>query len=167
MADITWITARLAVGGGIWTRENLAAISRAAITHIINTQVEFDDYTLLAPSHYSPPNQVGEKAAGNYLKILHLPMDDDFQPKPVALLRRAVEFALAALAQPNAKVLVHCASGVHRGPLVALAILRALGLEREEALRLIQARRPQADFPEPYLDSVGEFLAEWQIEPQA
>lgn len=161
MADITWITDRLAVGGGIWTRENLDAIIRDGITHIINTQIEFDDCTLLAASDPPAPNHLEEKRADNHLHILHLPMDDDFQPKPAELLRRGVQFALDALAQPETKLLVHCASGVHRGPLVVLAILRVLGLGREEALRLIWARRPQADFPEPYLNSLEEFLSTW------
>jgi len=161
MADITWITERLAVGGGIWTRENLDAIIRHGITHIINTQIEFDDRTLLAPGDLTAPDWVEEMQGNNHLRILHLPMDDDFQPKPPELLRRGVQFALEALAQPETKVLVHCASGVHRGPLLVLAILRALGLGQEEALRLIWAHRPQADFPAPYLDSVEEFLATW------
>lgn len=153
MADLNWITDRLAVGGGIWTRDNLEAVARAGVTHIINTQVEFDDRTLLWPDE-------------NHLTILHLPMDDDFQYKSSELLARGVEFAHRALNQPRTRVLVHCASGVHRGPLVALAILATAGFTLRDAIRLLQARRPQADFPQPYLDSVADFLAEWETERQ-
>lgn len=149
MADISWITERLAIGGGIWRRENLDAVARAGVTHIINTQVEFDDRTLFGP---------GE----NHLRILPLPMDDDFQPKAAELLEQGVRFAVEVLAQPNARLLIHCASGVHRSPLVALAILCAQGMALREAMRLILNRRPQADFPELYLDSVRTFLATWK-----
>src|SRR5690349_11307089 len=47
--DMTWVTGRIAVGGGIWTAENMAAVSRAGITHIIDMQIEFDDTMLAAP----------------------------------------------------------------------------------------------------------------------
>jgi len=33
---------------------------------------------------------------------------------------------------------------------------------RREAMALLQARRPQAHFPQVYLDSVEAFLAEWE-----
>ena len=44
--DITWLTDRLAVGGGIWNDENMAALVRLGVTHIINMQIEFDDRPL-------------------------------------------------------------------------------------------------------------------------
>ncbi len=149
MADYSFLTERLAVGGGIWTRENLDELKRAGFTHIINTQIEFDDRALLVSGDHEP-------------QLLDLGTDDDFLPKPAELFFRGVRFALDALARPSTKLLVHCASGIHRGPMVALAILRALGYRRREALRLIRARRPQSDFPDVYLDSVDAFLAEWE-----
>ncbi|MGH9813378.1 MAG: hypothetical protein ACRD4T_09620, partial [Candidatus Acidiferrales bacterium] len=69
---------------------------------------------------------------------------------------------LKAYEQPEGKVLIHCASGVHRAPMVALAILRVLGYGRRDAVDLLRARRPAADFPDVYLDSVEAFLAEWE-----
>src|SRR5712671_7779704 len=47
--DITWVTDRIAVGGGIWNADNMAAVSRAGITHIIDMQIEFDDTALAGP----------------------------------------------------------------------------------------------------------------------
>lgn len=149
MSDFDFLLPRLAVGGGIWTRENLDQLQRAGFTHILNVQSEFDDRALGTDGDHHP-------------LILHLGTDDDLQPKPAELFFRGVRFALAALSEPQAKVLVHCASGIHRGPMMALAILRALGYARADALRLVQARRPQAEFPEVYLDSVETFLAEWE-----
>lgn len=151
MTDITFITERLAVGGAIWTREALTDILRRGITHVINTQIEFDDHAL---------------TDDDQPRILNLGTADDFLPKPPGLFQLAVDFALAALAEPENKVLVHCASGIHRGPMVALAILRALGFPREAAMRLILARRPQADFPDVYLESVEDFMTVWQAEQE-
>lgn len=152
MADFTFITPRLAVGGAIRTRKNLEKLLRAGITHIINTQMEFDDRTLL-----SPDGNLREP------KILWIPIEDDFQFKPFEFFATGVRFALDALRRPDSRVFIHCASGVHRGPLLLLAVLRVLDYGRSEARRLITARRPGADFPDVYRDSVEAFLAEWKI----
>src|SRR5579859_7510871 len=97
--DMTWITGRLAVGGGIWTAENMAAVARAGVTHIIDMQIEFDDTPLA-------------KAQG--IEVCWNPIDDDFEPKPGEVFDRGVKFGLAALEGNDSKLLVHCAAGVHR-----------------------------------------------------
>lgn len=149
MLDFDFITERMAVGGAIITRENFEGVLRAGITHIINTQLEFDDRTL---------QRDGEA------DILWLPLDDDLLPKPAESFFAGVRYAQAALEQPESKLLIHCASGIHRAPMVALALLRVQGFSRHEALGLLQARRPQVHFPQVYLDSVDAFVAEWEAE---
>src|SRR5437764_11999596 len=47
--DMTWVTGRIAVGGGIWTADNMVAVARAGVTHIIDMQIEFDDTKLAEP----------------------------------------------------------------------------------------------------------------------
>jgi hypothetical protein len=47
--DMTWVTDRIAVGGGIWTADGMAAVARAGVTHIIDMQIEFDDTALAEP----------------------------------------------------------------------------------------------------------------------
>ena len=141
--DITWVTDRIGVGGGIWTAENMAAVSRAGITHIIDMQIEFDD-TELAGAHG--------------IAVCWNPVDDDFEPKPGTVFARGVDFALAALEENGAKLLVHCAAGVHRAPMMTLALLGVMGWKVEDAMRLIEARRPVADFAEVYVRSVVNFL---------
>jgi protein-tyrosine phosphatase len=143
--DITWLTDRIAVGGGIWNSENMAKVAQAGITHIIDMQIEFDD-TALGDEHG--------------IKVLWNPTDDDFEPKPAELLRRGVEFAEAALAEMDAKVFIHCAAGVHRAPMMALAVLGSMGWNVDEAMGLIEVRRPVADFADVYVRSVREFLGE-------
>ena len=44
--DITWLTDRIAVGGGIWNADNMAKVAEEGITHIIDMQIEFDDTAL-------------------------------------------------------------------------------------------------------------------------
>jgi protein-tyrosine phosphatase len=141
--DITWLDSRIAVGGGIWTADNMAKVARAGITHIIDMQIEFDDTDL------------GE-AQG--IAVLWNPTDDDFEPKPAALLRRGVEFAEAALKSAEAKLFIHCAAGIHRAPMMALAVLCTRGWTLEDARHLIEDLRPVADFADVYVRSVEDFL---------
>lgn len=141
--DITWLTDRIAVGGGIWTAQNMATVAREGITHIIDMQIEFDD-TPLAKEHG--------------IRVLWNPTDDDFEVKPAALFERGVEFAESALAGDHAKLFIHCAAGVHRAPMMALAVLGSMGWTLDDALELIENRRPAADFPDMYLRSVEGFL---------
>ena len=142
--DITWLTDRIAVGGGIWTPENMVKVAGAGVTHIIDMQIEFDD-TSLGRVHG--------------IVVLWNPTDDDFETKPATLFRRGVEFAQAALEEPDAKLFIHCAAGVHRAPMMALALLGSMGWAVEDAMELIETRRPVVDFADVYVRSVEEFLA--------
>src|SRR5947208_14255593 len=141
--DYSRITERIALGGGIWREENMAEMARAGFTHIINMQVEFDERSLAAP---------------HGIKVLWNPIDDDFQPKPPEVFQRGVEFALSALDGKDTKLLVHCAAGVHRAPIMTLAILCSLSWKMAEAMQLIEARHPVVDFANVYVGSVEKFL---------
>ena len=141
--DITWVTDRIGVGGGIWNADNMAGVARAGVTHIIDMQIEFDD-TPLAVAHG--------------IAVCWNPVDDDFEPKGPEIFRRGVDFGLAALEKNEAKVLIHCAAGVHRAPMMTLALLGVMGWTLEDAMDLIETRRPAADFAEVYVRSVEEFL---------
>jgi len=146
--DLTWVTDRIAVGGGIWNERNMIEVTREGITHIIDMQVEFDDTRLAEP--------YGVQELWN-------PTDDDFRPKPAALFRRGVEFALEALEEPDAKLFIHCAAGVHRAPMMTLAVLRALGWTLEDAVEVIEDKRDEVDFADVYVTSVEEFMRQWTV----
>jgi protein-tyrosine phosphatase len=141
--DMTWITPRIAVGGGIWNAENMAEVARAGITHVIDMQIEFDDTALAAP--YG-------------IEVLWNAVDDDFQSKPPEVFQRGVEFAERALDEPGGKLFIHCAAGVHRAPMMTLALLCSMGWELGKAMALIEAKRPVVDFPDVYVNSVEQFL---------
>jgi len=141
--DITWITDRIAVGGGIWKTQNMAELARAGITHVIDMQIEFDDTPLADP--YG-------------ITVLWNPTDDDFQFKPPELFQKGVDFALETLDTSGSKLYVHCAAGVHRAPMMTLAILCSLGWDLEDAMRLLEARRPVVDLADVYVRSVKRYL---------
>jgi protein-tyrosine phosphatase len=141
--DMTWVTDRIAVGGGIWNDDKMIEVVRAGVTHIIDMQIEFDDTRLAAP--YG-------------VQVLWNPTDDDFRPKPPALFQRGVDFALAALDDPESHVFIHCAAGVHRAPMMTLAVLRALGFALADAMDMIESRRAVVDFAAVYVDSVEDFM---------
>jgi len=124
-------------------------VVRAGITHIIDMQIEFDDTPLADP--YG-------------IEVLWNPADDDFQPKPAALFEAGVEFALGALdAAAENKIFIHCAAGVHRAPMMALALLRVLGFSLDDACQLIEERRPVADFADVYVKSVESFVKSYKV----
>lgn len=141
--DMTWVTDRIAVGGGIWIESKMAEVVDAGVTHIIDMQIEFDDTAI---------------AEGFPVEVLWNPVDDDFQPKPAELFQRGVEFALEAFERSESKLFVHCAAGVHRAPMMALAVLRALGHELEDAKQIIQSKRNVADFADVYVKSVERWM---------
>jgi protein-tyrosine phosphatase len=147
--DLTWVTDRIAVGGGIWNEANMTDVVREGVTHIIDMQIEFDDTRMAEPYD---------------VRVLWNPTDDDFRAKPPELLRRGVDFALEALEDPQAKLFIHCAAGVHRAPMMALAVLRAQGWSLDSALERIEERRDVVDFADVYVRSVEDFMESYERE---
>ena len=141
--DLTWVTPRIAVGGGIWTDANMAKVAATGVTHIVDMQVEFDDTPLAEP--YG-------------IEVFWNPVDDDFQPKPPEVFQAGTEFALAALEDPQHKLFIHCAAGVHRAPMMTLALLRVLGWDLQPAMELMEDKRPVVDFADVYVRSVEDFV---------
>jgi protein-tyrosine phosphatase len=114
-------------------------------------QLEWDDTRLAAP--YG-------------VKVLWNPTDDDFRRKPPELFRRGVDFALAALDDAETRLFIHCAAGVHRAPMMALAVLRALGFSLDDAMEMIESRRSAVDFADVYVQSVEEFMRSYEAAEQ-
>jgi len=141
--DMSWVTERVALGGGIWNARNMEELAQAGVTSVLNMQIEFDDRALAQP---------------HGIRVLWNPTDDDFLPKSPELLRRGVDFALAALDDPEGRVYIHCAAGVHRAPMMTLAVLCALGWEMEAAMVQIETKRPVVDFADVYVESVRRYL---------
>ena len=142
--DLTWITDRIAVGGGIWNEANMLAVVRQGVTNIVDMQIEFDDTRLAEP--YG-------------VKVLWNPVDDDFEPKSKQVFHRGITFAQAALDQDEGhKVFIHCAAGVHRAPMMTLALLSVMGWHLKDAMKTIQTKRPVVDWADVYVRSVQDYL---------
>ena len=141
--DLTWVTDQIALGGGIWNARNMEELAQSGVTHVLNMQIEFDD---------------GPLAEVHGVKVLWNPTDDDFLPKPAELLKRGVDFALAALEDSEARLYVHCAAGIHRAPMMTLAVLCAMDWKIDAAMELIETRRPVVDFADVYVESVRRFI---------
>ncbi len=141
--DANWITSRIALGGWVETPEKMRDVAQSGITHILSMAWEFDETELAAP--YG-------------IQVFLNTVDDDFAPKSPEVLQRGVEFAVATLERLHTKLLIHCVAGRHRGPMMALAVLCALGWEMEDAMHRISERRPVVDWTPVYVESVSNFL---------
>ena len=145
--DLTWVTDQIAVGGGIWNEANMIEVVREGVTHINDMQIEFDDTCLAEP--YG-------------VRVLWNPTDDDFRPKSPELFQRGVDFALEALEDRGSKLFIHCAAGVHRAPMMTLALLRAQGWSLVDAIMEIENKRDVVDFADVYVQSVQDFMKSYQ-----
>jgi protein-tyrosine phosphatase len=143
--DCTFIYANLSVGGGIFTEANMKELAELGITHIIDCQAEFDDTPLA-------------EALG--IKVLWLPVFDNYSEPDVKEFNLAYKFIMETLkANPSTcKLHVHCAGGVHRGPMFALMACVMMGVGINDAERRILSRRLIASFPSVYSKSVESFL---------
>jgi hypothetical protein len=128
--DYTFVTDRIATGGGLWTDEDVRTLRVAGITHVVTAAEEL--------------HATSARLLDGQMPYLLNGVRDDGVPKGTWWFAKTVEFAHAALADPDAKVYVHCWSGSNRGPSSAYAVLRAEGYSAVEAERLIRAARPRA-----------------------
>jgi len=118
-------------------------LARLGVSHVIDMQLEFDDTDL--------GDSVG-------IEVLWNPIDDDFQPKSAEIFQQGIDFAENALQDPDAKVFIHCAAGVHRAPMMTLALLCSQGWDIDKAMEHLQTLRPVVDFAEVYVESVRRYL---------
>ena len=126
--DFNWITDRVAVGGISYDDATFRKLAKAGFTHVIDcTHREFHRIAR------------GLKAVG--IKYLNAYTGDDGQTKDIDWFAPIVEFGLAALDDPNTRLLAHCAAGYNRGPSAGYAILRAQGMSIEDAYYGMKQRR--------------------------
>ncbi len=133
MPNFDFVTDRLATGGDLHWREDLALVDLdglvgTGITHIVDCRMEWSDEDFVA-------------AHAPGVAYLHAGVDDAGGRQPDWFFDTAVAFALDALAQPGTRVLAHCHMGINRGPSMAFAILLALGFDPIEAMDAIRGAR--------------------------
>ncbi len=125
--NMTWITDQLAVGGRI-RPEDIKALARAGITHVVDTRSEHvDDAAALANVH---------------IELLSVPTADSY-PLTIEQMMQGARWATERM-EHGGRVLIHCEHGVGRSVQLACAVLMYNGMPTRDALRLIQRKRWQA-----------------------
>src|SRR5215469_3458759 len=125
--NMSWVTDNLAVGGRV-RPEDIRALARAGITHVIDTRSEYaDDQEAMAREH---------------IELLHLPTADT-QPLTIEQMIEGARWAHEHI-QRGDRVLIHCEHGVGRSVLLTCATLVYEGMHAQEALELVQEKRWQA-----------------------
>lgn len=140
--DVSWVTDALALGGAFDGRDvrRLAALGIAAV---VDVRLEAVDDARVLERHG--------------VHLLHLPTPDGHELSQEDL-RRGVNWISAQLAERK-KVLVHCAAGVGRSPLLVSAVLVSEGKTAAQALGQIRARRWQVAPNDRQLEALLEFEA--------
>lgn len=146
VANAQFVTPRLAVGGDLApefsrARRQLQELVDAGITHIADLRDEWNDAELVG--HWAPA-----------IDYLYHPVQDAGQRIPAEWFEQLDEWVGRALADPDAKVLVHCHMGVNRAPSAVFGILLSQGMKVREALTAVRSRRPVAviDYADDALD---------------
>jgi protein-tyrosine phosphatase len=138
--NMSWITNQLAVGGRI-RPEDIRALARTGITHVVDTRAEYrDDAQAMAKEH---------------IELLHLPTPDTY-PLTIEQLRQGAAWVQERIMQGGG-VLIHCEHGVGRSVLLASAVLVYGGMKAQDALNLVQAKRWQASPNQRQVARLKEF----------
>ena len=149
------VAPRVYVGGAASARDG-AALTAAAITHIVNA----------APS---VPNWF-EKAGGDEnappsLSYLNIPVFDDSRDDLGAFFPTVVSFIDTALASGGA-VLIHCVAGASRSVTLAAAwLVAARGATPAAALAAVRAARPRAAPNAGFLAQLAAWAATGCVTP--
>lgn len=138
--NMSWITHQLAVGGRI-RPEDIHALARTGITHVVDTRSEYrDDEQAMAREH---------------IELLYLPTPDTY-PLTVEQLRQGASWVQERIRQ-GGRVLIHCEHGVGRSVLLACAVLVYGGMKAQDALKLVQEKRWQASPNQRQVARLKEF----------
>lgn len=140
--DMDWVTSRIALGGWVGSAAAMADLKRQGITDILNLDL-VDDTELAEP--YG-------------IRVFHNHFPDDLLPKPVDVIERGVNFAKHVLRRKGSRLYIHCAAGMHRAPLMTVAVLCSQGWDLRDAMRHIRRCRKVASFPDVYTRSVERYL---------
>jgi len=146
--ECRWVTEHLAMGGMIGTAGNVAVLSGARITHVINLQQEFDDSPLL-------------RETGIVLRWLGVP--ESLNPFPVEAIRDAIGFFREASLRRDHRVYVHCMAGRNRSPVFIYALLRATGWTGAAAAAAIGRADPAALLRSGTLGAVERCLSRFGV----
>ncbi len=125
--NMSWVTRELAVGGRVHP-DDIPALARSGVTHVVDTRSEYCDDT--------------QKMVKEHIELLHLPTPDTY-PLTVEQLQQGAAWVQERI-QKGGRVLIHCEHGVGRSVLLTCAVLVYGGMSSHDALALVQEKRWQA-----------------------
>lgn len=127
--NLSFVTDRIAVGGGVYTTGHVEQLKKLGITHVFDCRQSRD---------------WSAAYVGSDITRVRRGVDDDGEGKPNDWYHEGILFAFGALQVRGTKLYIHCTAGVNRSPGMTYAVLRALGLQATEVRRLILAGRAGA-----------------------
>jgi len=132
---LCWVTPQICLSGdlpeGAAKGRGLDQWTAAGITHIVDTRLEHSDEKFVV-EHASD------------LAYTWVGVDDHGGRQPDSWFDQGVTASVAALAEPDGKVMIHCHMGVNRGPSMGFAAMLATGHDPLTALDTIRECRPIA-----------------------
>jgi protein-tyrosine phosphatase len=151
LTPFTWIGDTRVAVGAMPLPETLQSLVDAGVTHVVNCRAK-------AQTIFSGDLAI-ERDTFGVDHVACAPMWDHGRPQSPVRFGAGARFAAAALADPNARVLIHCQKGRRRSVLVAYGALRLRGIAGDEAARLILEHRKEARVVPAYRKSVEDWLA--------
>jgi protein-tyrosine phosphatase len=122
--------------------ENATVLAHLGITHVLSAM----------------PGTVAVPPIPTLLQSLQLPLHDSPFAELAEHLPRATAFIADALADPQARVLVHCVQGVSRSASVVCAyLIRAYGWTPAQAVQYVKSKRPAAEPNPGFITQLGEY----------
>jgi protein-tyrosine phosphatase len=149
---LSWIGDERIAISGVPSARAVARLTEQGVTHVVNcrprVQVRWSG------------DLAAERAAFGSGRVAHAPMQDHGLRQRPAVWAAAACFAARVLDdQPQAGVLIHCTAGRRRSVMLAYAVLRLRGHDRNQAAALVLSYRREAVLVPAYVRSVERWLA--------
>ncbi len=128
--DYDWVTERIAVGGSIESLYDVRKLAADGVTHVLNVRTDQDEVPYVL--------KVGLQYAANPTK------KKDEKVKPPGWFKSSFDVIFGCLADPGAKILVHCENGENRSASTVYFFLRAVGIDKKTAKAIVTDARPEA-----------------------
>jgi len=149
---LNWVGDERVAISGVPSAVMLADLAEQGVTHVVNCRPRLDVWWT--------GDLAAEQAAFGAGQVAHAPMQDHgLRQRPAAWAAAAVFAARVLDEQPQAGILIHCTAGRHRSVMLAYAVLRLRGRDRDQAAALVLRYRPEAELLPAYVRSVERWLA--------
>jgi protein-tyrosine phosphatase len=150
--SLSWIGDERVAVSGVPSARMVACLAEQGVTHVVNCRPR-------AQVRWSG-DLAAERAVFGPGRVAHAPMQDHGLRQRPAVWAAAACFAARVLDdQPQAGVLIHCTAGRRRSVMLAYAVLRLRGHDRNRAAALVLSYRRQAQLVPAYVRSVERWLA--------